>query len=91
MPQRIAKLQATIEELQLELASLETVDSETRAVLEDAVAEIHAALHKEEHVELGEPSLIAKLRDSAEKFEASHHTLSGIVSRTIDALGQMGI
>ena len=91
MPQRIAKLQETIEELQAELASLETVDDETRAVLEDAVAEIQAALHKEEHAELGESTLITKLRDSAEQFEASHPTLFGIVSRTIDALGQMGI
>jgi septal ring factor EnvC (AmiA/AmiB activator) len=91
MPQRIAKLQATIEELQTELASLETVDDETRAVLENAVDEIQAALHKEEHTELGESTLITKLRDSAEKFEASHPTLFGIVSRTIDALGQMGI
>ena len=91
MPQRIAKLQATIEELQAELASLETVDSQTRAVLEDAVSEIEAALHTEEHAELGESSLITKLRDSAEQFEASHPTLFGIVSRTIDALGQMGI
>ena len=91
MPQRIAKLQATIEELQAELASLETVDSETRTVLESAVAEIQAALHKEEHAGLGESTLITKLRDSAEQFEASHPTLFGIVSRTIDALGQMGI
>lgn len=91
MPQRIAKLQATIEELQAELASLETVDDQTRAALEEAVGEIQAALHKEEHGELGESSLITKLRDSAEQFEASHPTLFGIVSRTIDALGQMGI
>ncbi len=91
MPQRIAKLQATIKELQAELASLETVDQQTRAVLEDAVDEIEAALHKEQHADLGESSLITKLRDSAEQFEASHPTLFGIVSRTIDALGQMGI
>ncbi len=91
MPERIAKLQATIEELQAELASLQTVDRETRAVLEEAVSEIEAALHKEEHEGLGESSLIQQLRDSAEQFEASHPTLFGIVSRTIDALGQMGI
>lgn len=91
MPQRIAKLQATLKELQAELASLETVDEATRAVLEDAVDEIETALGKDPHAELRETSLIAKLRDSAEQFEASHPTLFGIVSRTIDALGQMGI
>ncbi len=91
MPQRIAKLQATIDELQAELASLQTVDDETRAVLEEAVEEIHAALGKEAHADLGESSLITRLRDAAEQFEASHPTLFGIVSRTIDALGQMGI
>lgn len=91
MPQRIAKLQATIEELQAELASLETVDVETRAALENAVDEIQTALGKESHSELGASSLIASLRDSAKQFEASHPTLFGIVSRTIDALGQMGI
>lgn len=91
MPQRIAKLQATIDELQAELASLETVDDETRAVLEEAVEEIHAALGKEAHADLEESSLITRLREAAEQFEASHPTLFGIVSRTIDALGQMGI
>jgi len=91
MPQRIAKLQATIQELQAELASLDTVDDATRNALEDAVNEIEAALRKAEHAELSESSLITRLRDSAEQFEASHPTLFGIVSRTIDALGQMGI
>jgi len=91
MPERIAKLQATIEELQAELASLETVDDQTRAKLEEAVGEIQAALGKQAHDELGETSLISRLRESAEQFEASHPTLFGIVSRTIDALGQMGI
>ena len=91
MPKRIAKLQAAIEELQAELASLGTVDEETRSVLEDTIGEIQTALQEEQHAELSESSMITTLRESAEKFEASHPTLFGVISRTIDALGQMGI
>ncbi len=91
MPERIAKLKATIAELEAELEALESVDQETRAVLEEALRDINAALRKQAHDELGDHSLSGRLRHAAESLESSHPTLFGIVSRIIDGLGQMGI
>lgn len=36
-------------------------------------------------------SLVERLRLAAHQFESSHPTLTGILSRLIDGLGQMGI
>lgn len=90
MPERINKLRTTVNELEAELAGLSEVNEETRAVLEEAVKEIQDALHKQPE-EIAHQTLSDRLRDATEGFEASHPTLFGIVSRTIDALGQMGI
>ena len=90
MPERIEKLRATIEELESELASLSEIDDETREVLKEAVSEIQTAL-KQTPSEIEHQSLADHLKDAAEDFESSHPTLFGIVRRTIDALGQMGI
>ena len=90
MPERIHRLRTTVTELESELAGLDEVDDETRAVLEEAVQEIQEALHKQPE-EIEHQTLSDRLRDAAEGFEASHPTLYGIVHRTIDCLGQMGI
>jgi len=92
MPEKHERLRATLQELESELASLKTLDDETRSVLETALAEIGDVLHKpdssgQDHHE----TMASRLRDAAKDFETSHPTLFGIVSRTIDALGQMGI
>ena len=44
MPERIQRLRARIEELEAELAALPEVDERSRAMLEQAVADIQAAL-----------------------------------------------
>jgi polyhydroxyalkanoate synthesis regulator phasin len=90
MPERINKLRATVTELEAELAGLSEVDDETRAVLEEAVREIQDALHEQPET-LEHQTLSDRLRDAAKDFEASHPTLYGVVTRTIDALAQMGI
>ena len=90
MPERIEKLRATVSELEAELASLSELDDETRNLLEDTVNDLQAKLAK--HPDEIEPhSLTERLREVAEAFETSHPNLYGIVSRTIDALAQMGI
>ena len=90
MPERIEKLRATLGELEIELASLSEIDDETREVLNDALGEIQSAL-KQAPGDIKHQSLADRLKDATEDFESSHPTLFGIVSRTIDALGQMGI
>ena len=90
MPERIEKLRATVTELEAELASLAELDDATRALLEEAVSELQAALSKSA-ADIEPQSLTERLTESAEAFELSHPTLYGIVKRTIDALAQMGI
>ncbi len=87
----IEKLRATVAELEQELQALPTVDAETRSMLEDTVRQIRVALDDSRRGEGQRPSMIAGLKKSVEKFEGTHPALTGIVSRLIDGLAQMGI
>jgi hypothetical protein len=92
MSERIEKLRAAVEELERELESLETVDPETQALLEEVREEIQRALEDHEepspaHAE----SLIDRLKEAGRTFDAEHPTLGGVVTRMINALAQMGI
>jgi len=91
MSEQAEKLKATVTELEEELQSLETLDDEAREVLEVALREIQAALSEEESAELEAESLMDRLNDATHDFEGSHPTLTGIIGRLIDGLGQMGI
>ena len=91
MPEQLEKLRATIEDLEDELNSLTTIDAETRGLLQEALSEIQAAIHKQDPAHIEGHSLSGKLTRAAERFESTHPTLSGIVSRVVDMLAQMGI
>lgn len=91
MSEHMEKLKTTVAELEEELRSLETLDDETCEVLEEALREIQAALNPDETAELEAESLMDRLNDATHDFEGSHPTLTGIISRLIDGLGQMGI
>jgi hypothetical protein len=91
MSEHAKKIKATLAELEEELRTLPSVDHETRRVLEETVAEIQSALAPDEPGELESQSLIDRLSETTQQFEASHPTLSGIITRLIDGLGQMGI
>ena len=94
MAQRIDKLRETVRELEAELASLDSIDPETRSVLESALADISDVLHRKDEAALAPPhtqTLATRLQEAAEGFESSHPNLFGIVGRTVNALGQMGI
>lgn len=91
MTEPIDKLRATVTELENELRSIETFDAEARAVLEQAVLDILLALHKAAPGQPAPQSLVDRLHAAAQEFEDSHPTVTGILSRLIDGLGQMGI
>ncbi|MGE0756010.1 MAG: DUF4404 family protein [Pirellulaceae bacterium] len=92
MPEKHEKLRATLQELESELATLNSLDDETRTALETVLQEISDTLGKRAPTEPAQHGTLAsRLQDAAEEFETSHPTLFGIVTRTIDALGQMGI
>jgi hypothetical protein len=91
MSEHIEKIKSAVAELEDELASIGQVDGETRAVLEQAVLDILAALHTAAPGERAPQSLLDRLQSAAQEFEESHPTVTGILSRLVDGLGQMGI
>ena len=91
MSENVQKIKTAITELENELRSLPSLDGETRQVLEEAVREIQTALGPEESGDLQQQSLMERLGSTTQGFEGSHPTLTGIISRLIDGLGQMGI
>ncbi len=92
MSHRIEKLKAIVQELETELASLDTSDAEAREVLQDAIHDLHAALGQADQTAIDSAdSLIERFRSAEESFQVTHPTLSGLVLRMINALGQLGI
>ena len=91
MPERLKKLQDTLDELESELHSLESLDPHTRELLEEAAREIQAALDSRDPDQFEPHSLTEQLQETGRRFESSHPTLSAIVGRMIDVLAQMGI
>lgn len=91
MTDNLEKLRSTLKELKDELHSLDAIDEQTRQSLEDVVQDIHSSLHTDETTDIEHHSLTERLKDAAQGFEESHPTLAGIVARTIDGLGQIGI
>jgi hypothetical protein len=91
MSEHIDKLRAMLEELQAELHGIESLDPQTREMLEGAKDELEHALHREETDTLESHSLIERLQTAGEDFNESHPALSRIVGNLIDVLGQMGI
>ena len=90
MTENIEQLRTTLRDLEAELASLETLDEETRAMLQEVAGEIQAVLATRTATQ--PPGHVrGRLRDAIDQFETSHPTLTGVLSRLVDTLGQMGI
>ena len=91
MPERIEKLKGIVKELETELDSLESVDAQSRNLLEEALEDLRAALSKTDPASLESESLVERLQTAEQEFQVSHPTISGLVLRMINALGQLGI
>jgi hypothetical protein len=91
-------LKATLDQLHQELAQIDQVDPALREQLIQSLAEIQAALRNKPNV--GQPSsgktekresLVARLRDTARRFEETHPALAANIGGLIDTLGSSGI
>lgn len=106
MADSIEKLKEIVRELEDELHELSAVDEQAAELLQEAVREIQTVLQSRqldarsavERESLDEDlqpdaseTVIDRLNRAAHQFENSHPTLTGILSRLIDGLGQMGI
>ena len=91
MPHRIKKLRETLRELEGELDRIDTLDEESRRLLQTASAEIEEALHKNDQEQIEPATWTDSLYDLSSSFEQSHPTLSRIVGNVASALAQLGI
>jgi hypothetical protein len=91
MPERLEKLRAAVEELERELHSLDEVDPPTRRLLEEARAEIQLALAGQPPPSIATGVLSGRLEHAAQRFEATHPTLAGVLERLVNGLAQLGI
>ncbi len=92
MPERIEKLKAIVKELEAELESLDVEDARAQQILEAALADLREAMCKTEADTIeSADSLIERFRQAEESFQVTHPTVSGLVLRMINALGQLGI
>lgn len=88
----IEKLKATVAELEAELSQVDSLDDETRALLQSAADDISRALaDKPDAAVAATATQESPLLDAAASFEASHPNLAGIVRRLVDAMAQIGI
>lgn len=90
MTERQRNLEHAVRELETELDSLENLDEPSRAALEQVLSHIQQTLTGTESP-ASHSALRAPLQKAIADFEVSHPTISGIVARILDSLGQMGI
>ncbi len=83
-------LEETLAQLHEQLEAAEQIDSALVDQLQGTVADIQAALQRQEAA-AGESSLGDPLQNVAMQFEESHPTIAGTLRRLVDLLGQMGI
>lgn len=79
------RLHALLAELDRELKSTRTLDSQSRQLLERVLADIPS------ETSAGDGTLESRLRQLMLRFEAEHPRLSGTVGQVADALGKLGI
>lgn len=82
------QLEETLDQLRLQLASVEDLDAEERERLQAAVNEIQNSLDR---TEVDSQSLAQRLSDATAHFQESHPALTNSVGRVADMLAQMGI
>jgi cell division septum initiation protein DivIVA len=93
------QLKTTLDQLHRDIAQLDKTDPALRQQLLQALAEIQATLQNEAGAtgpakaatSAKRDSLIKRLRETAQRFEASHPALSENIGGLIDTLGQSGI
>jgi len=85
------QLQGTIEKLHRELASADSVDEESRALLQKIVQDVEKLAGDAEAAGVEHQTTAGQLENAALRFESEHPKLSMALGEVIDALGKLGI
>jgi hypothetical protein len=93
MSEQSEKLRETVRELEEELSALDSVDEESRLVLEQALGEILEKLVDQRSLEEAsdEEPIGDRLAAATEHWEAQHPRLTNLLDRLIAGLNQLGI
>ncbi len=91
MPERVEELKSLVNELEAALETLDSADAKSQQTLAETLRDLRAALDKVDSEPIASDTLVARFRTAEEDFQVSHPTVSGLVLRMIDALGQLGI
>lgn len=91
MPERTERLKVTLDELRKELDQAEGLDDDERRLLESAVDDLRRRLGDEREREGDYGPVVEQLEALEGRFQIRHPTLSGLILRLVDTLGQLGI
>lgn len=86
------QLRETLKNLHAELQDAPPVDAESRAVLRDVMADIQKILdHEDGSLSPHHETLLERLTDSTQHFEALHPSLAAAMRHVTNALNSIGI
>jgi hypothetical protein len=85
------KLRETLDELRAQLDDIRQRDPALAAQLDATVARVNSVLTARTVDANEQRSIVKRLSDAVQKYEASHPTLAASLGSIIDALAQMGI
>jgi len=86
------ELRKLVEQLQLEIQKAKIINEKDQEMLIQLDSEIHELLGRIKDNEVNiHPTTIKRLEESLNHFEASHSTLTSVISQILDALSSMGI
>lgn len=85
------KLQGIIQKLHRELATADSVDNESRAMLLDLVRDVENLTVNEGPADGGAENVAGQLENAALRFESEHPKLSMALGEVIEALNKLGI
>ena len=89
MTPKAAELERRLSELHAELERTQSVDPESRELLEHVRRDIETVLERSD--EPGRRSLRGRLEAAIEHFETSHPVLTATMGRVMDQLANLGI
>jgi chromosome segregation ATPase len=85
------KLTQLLEELHKELDSTEAVDEKGRELLRALGADIQELLERSDDSDTDNDSLLERLQESVNHFEATHPALTSAIAHLMTALSNAGI
>ncbi len=85
------ELRKLIERLQTEIRATQSADEKEQAMLVQLDAEIHEFLGRSGKRETIPPTTVKRLEEALHQFEATHPTLTNLISQLLEDLSSAGL